>query len=693
MNRSIKISIVQFVVLLVLASCAFIIANFYLSYTDAVTELGKKIVKESSGRVIERTENLLLSTVAFNHLTSGTAQAVIEDRQIASRHEDVWKAFWEITRMDIPLESVYIGTSHGEFIQTRRYPKMATRVIIKSGSSRSETIIERDENYRPLNQTRTIPPNQDYDPRERAWYRNTGREKRNYWTGPYVFSSTKMLGITGSLPLLDRSGAIIAVAAVDIPLEFLSDFIRDQKITENSRAFIVNEKYELIAYPEKSKVVKKSVDGNLTLATVHDVEEGWLPQAHVQSQHRQRFLATVDGKTLIVNVINLPERIGLDWRIIITTPYDDLYSGVLRSLLTSVLIAILIVIVSIAVAYHFSSRITKPIARLADMTGEIKDFNLDNFRGVRSGIKEVTQLSISLMTTVNGLKAFRKYVPADLVRELIRVGQDAKLGGEAAEVSMFFSDIEGFTSISERMNPEELMVHISEYLDELSRVIMQERGTIDKYIGDSIMAFWGAPSRMESPEIHACRAALACQARLRDLNKRWSDAGKPVLKTRIGLNSGMVIVGNLGSTERLNYTIIGDEVNLASRLEGINKEYGTYIIAAENLYEKTRGHFFYRFLDIVAVKGKVQGVKIYELMGHHDQVAEERKRYAGRFESALDHFFQKDFGAAESILMELQQDDRSDASVNLYLERIASIKKDPGAISANSAGCTVMTHK
>jgi adenylate cyclase len=164
------------------------------------------------------------------------------------------------------------------------------------------------------------------------------------------------------------------------------------------------------------------------------------------------------------------------------------------------------------------------------------------------------------------------------------------------------------------MRTEALLQHISEYLDNLTTIILGQSGTVDKYIGDAIMSFWGAPVSDPDHELHGCRAALLCVSRLKTLNAKWASVGKPELNTRFGISSGDVSVGNMGSSERMNYTVLGDAVNLASRLEAINKYYGTRIIVGQDTYEAVREHFLMRPVDVVAVKGKARGVRIYELL-------------------------------------------------------------------------------
>jgi len=210
---------------------------------------------------------------------------------------------------------------------------------------------------------------------------------------------------------------------------------------------------------------------------------------------------------------------------------------------------------------------------------------------------------------------FSKFVSQDVVDELLANPDAIALGGAKKEITVFFSDVRGFTTISEKLGPEDLVGLLNEYLSEMTELIIDYRGTIDKYMGDAIMAFWGAPVKNDDHAYYACVAALAQYRALKELQKRWSERDIPVLDIGIGLNTGLAVVGNMGSSRRMDYTLMGDTVNLGSRLEGITKTYGVKICISEFTYERVKDKVYARELDLVRVKGKLEPVRIYELMG------------------------------------------------------------------------------
>ncbi|XDD45668.1 CHASE2 domain-containing protein [Leptospira sp. WS39.C2] len=212
-------------------------------------------------------------------------------------------------------------------------------------------------------------------------------------------------------------------------------------------------------------------------------------------------------------------------------------------------------------------------------------------------------------------QTFSKFVSKDVVDELLKHPDNLALGGSKREITIFFSDVRGFTTISEQLGPEDLVKLLNEYLSAMTDLIIEYKGTIDKYMGDAIMAFWGAPVPLEDHAYYACVAALAQLDHLKVLQQKWAERNVPVIDIGCGLNSGPAVVGNMGSSHRMEYTCMGDTINLGSRLEGSNKMYTTNIIISEYTYEKVKDRVVTRELDLVRVKGKTQPVRIYELLG------------------------------------------------------------------------------
>jgi adenylate cyclase len=275
-------------------------------------------------------------------------------------------------------------------------------------------------------------------------------------------------------------------------------------------------------------------------------------------------------------------------------------------------------------------------------------------------------------------ESFSRFLAPAIVDEVLGREGSLQLGGEKRELTALFADIRGFTTISERLDPPRLLELLNQYLTPMTDIIVsRHQGTLDKYMGDAIMAFWGAPQPQPDHALRACRAALDMLDDLERLRRGWHQAGLPDIDIGIGLNTGAMSVGFVGSQDRFyNYTILGDAVNLASRLEGANKFYGTRIIIGPNTYDQVRERVVARQLDLVRVKGKLEPVRIYELLGLGPA-------------SAADAAFLEAFGWGhgawlaqrwEEAMVHFREADRlrgGDECSRLYLARCERMRREP----------------
>lgn len=281
--------------------------------------------------------------------------------------------------------------------------------------------------------------------------------------------------------------------------------------------------------------------------------------------------------------------------------------------------------------------------------------------------------------------AFQQYLSPAVIEELIQDPKRLRLGGERRELSIFFSDLQGFTSLSEGLSPEELTALLNEYLSAMTDIIHEEGGTVDKYEGDAIIAFWNAPLAQDDHALRAVRAALHCQRTLARLRPAFAERVGKELHMRIGLNSGPAVVGNMGSRTRFDYTMLGDAVNLAARLEGINKQFGTYTMISESTWRQVSGEFRARQLSRVAVVGRKEPVVVYE-----PWLPEEYERHSARiavFERGLEQYYAGDFATAEQTFAGIADED---PPARNYLQRCRELRQAP---PAEWNGVWVMTSK
>lgn len=274
--------------------------------------------------------------------------------------------------------------------------------------------------------------------------------------------------------------------------------------------------------------------------------------------------------------------------------------------------------------------------------------------------------------------AFARYVPAKVVEELISHPEKLTLGGEERVISILFSDLQGFTAISEQMSPQQLVQLLNHYLTEMTKIIITEGGTIDKYQGDAIMAEFGVPPPVNNHADLAVTAALKIQRRLHELRQEWARCGLPELQCRIGINTGSVIIGNMGSEQVFDYTVIGDAANLASRLEGANKRYNTFLMISESTYNAlTPNRFRTRVLDVIKVKGKTEAVKVFEVYGESSApLAPGDGEYYQTYQAAFEAYLSRNFANAREQFVSALQLRPNDPAASGMMKRIDELNPD-----------------
>lgn len=287
---------------------------------------------------------------------------------------------------------------------------------------------------------------------------------------------------------------------------------------------------------------------------------------------------------------------------------------------------------------------------------------------------------------------FSQYVPKTYVQELIKNPDLLKLGGERRRMSMLFTDVAGFSTVSEKLTPEELVALLNEYLTAMSRVVFENDGIVDKYEGDLVMAEFGAPIWNPNHAAQCCRTGLVMQRRLTEMRKKWKAEGRIELHSRVGINTGDVIVGNMGSEEKFDYTVMGDAVNLASRLEGANKEYGTTIMIGHNTWLDVKDQFVTRPLDLLRVMGKLEPVAVYELIAENGETVPPEKLEAVRiYKEGMELFRQRKFEEADLKFIEALKADPTDSPSKVYHGRCELYRANPPADDWD--GVWTMQHK
>jgi adenylate cyclase len=457
------------------------------------------------------------------------------------------------------------------------------------------------------------------------------------------------------------------VLAIIIEYTRFAHFLAQLEVGHTGTAFIFDGSGELIAAPDKEADElhpARSQEALLPLARMVLAQAG--DEGRKEAWRRR---LTSEGEAYEVALTPLPFP---GWSLATVIPEAE-FLGPVETTLRRLIIGLAAgaLLAALLSAMLVRSVIAAPLARVVGEIRHVESFELDRVRRHPSRLAEISSLSGAIAEMAAGLSAFRKFIPADLVRSLLSQGVEAKPGGSIQELTVMFIDVAGFTGLSERMG-DRVVPLLSRYLDAVSEVIVANGGTIDKFIGDAVMAFWGAPTAQQDHAVRCCRAALACRKAIEAAGVN-DDQGHP-LQIRIGINSGRMLVGNIGSELRLNYTVIGDAVNVASRLEGASKQYGTQILIGAETARLIRDAFIIREIDSIVVYGRTEGLAVYELIGLAE-VSGENTAWIASYEAGLSRYRHRDFSGA-IVYFEAVLDERPhDWPASLLLERCKHLQQ------------------
>ncbi len=452
--------------------------------------------------------------------------------------------------------------------------------------------------------------------------------------------------------LADASGRFAGVVRVAI-LETNLDALAAPRAGEPERTFLCDDRGRLITRLTPGdrlhetdgdlRIAPERVTPELAAALTHPLlREVGPSKLYVQGRFEQH------GRPVLLSFQGLPETQG--WRVGVVVPEDEIQG--IRELQERQREMLLLAAGLIGVILLGGSLVLRSVRRdlagVVTQTARMREFDFAP-APPRAEFRDVEAVLDGMEQAKTALRAMGKYVPVALVRQLFQTKREPSLGGELRMVTILFTDIEDFTSYAERLSPDALAEALGRYFEAMTAAVHATGGTIDKYIGDAVMAVWNAPSPVEDHALRACRAALDCAAACDALYAAAAWGDRPRFVTRFGIHTAEVMVGHFGAPDRLSYTVIGDGVNLAARLEGLNKQYGTNLLVSDAMHEATKDAFAFRRLDRVAVKGRTQGCEVYELLGDA-RSAGARIALAHAYERALAHYLASRFEEAIAIL-------------------------------------------
>ncbi|MBU1231116.1 MAG: adenylate/guanylate cyclase domain-containing protein [Proteobacteria bacterium] len=637
MRLSLRTAIISFAIGFGLVLTASLATYNYFRSTDAALETASELIAQAGNSVQLR---IRLLAQPFNHYVDQVPLLPGAGTAPKGFNHPLLPIFLDALENNPQIYSLYFGYGDGGFFQAISLinrPQMTAKLKAPAGtrfalrridaeSRRGGGETSRLERWSFFSREQkvlgTTPPQPaTYDPRARPWFKSSMQAEGPQRTSLYVFSSTQELGLTVSSRVQAQSPVVFGM---DLTLNSLSQFLAEAKVGPSGQLLLFDRDGLLIGHPDPARLYRKtqSLDGpatveRTTMETLGDpaalacyrafVDSGRLP---IPTRHLR--VAGVDYMFQVQPMEELGS--GRDFAAVISRA-EDFTGPMARTRTRSLLFALGLMLVAVPLLAVCAGRFSKKLHALAEEADRIRTLDLDSSILMSSHIKEMQRLGSAVFSMRSALKSFSRYLPSALVKQFVDTGVDPMLGGERRELTLLFTDVEDFTPLSENLAPEELMLAMSEYFQVVGQAILECGGTIDKFIGDAVMAFWNAPFFSEDHVEKACVAALRLSKASEELNARRLGSGLPQLRTRIGVHTGAAVVGNIGSADRMDYTALGANVNLASRLEGLNKFYSTSILVSREVRERAKANFLFRSVDVVVPKGATAPMAVFELLG------------------------------------------------------------------------------
>ncbi len=524
------------------------------------------------------------------------------------------------------IDGVYVGYPGGAFFHVVDLRSAAWRMALDAprGATLAVRSMERDDQGKPFDrllfldasglqfaERRAAPTG--YDPRTRPWYRAAVNGKAPVATGPYEMATTGKLGMT--ISQAHRGNQKIVIGA-DVVLDTITDFLSRERLTDDSVSLVLDAVGRPIIHSDPTAM-------NRILATKNSAAPVAVPETDplIESIRRnppapgRASFVNVGDRTYLVMVTPLESALLLSGhRVVVAAPFDELMAAANDALVQSLAISGSVVVLAVLFSLVLAHLFTKSLNQLTASANRLQDLDFSTPIDVPSHVTEISTLNSAMNRARDAIFTFALYVPRELVRKGIESGQFTGRAGWRQEVTALFTDIYDFTTISEHHSPEAVVAMLSEYFDIFSEVVAAHDGTIIQFLGDSVFAMWNAPVADPRHAEHACRCALAVEERLDAFNAKQRGKGLPEFRTRFGIHTGPAVVGSVGAKERLQYTAMGDTVNVASRLEGMNKDYGTTILASGAVVAQCGDVIAFRPLGSAQPKGRARALEIYEIL-------------------------------------------------------------------------------
>ncbi len=615
--RRFRVDVGTIICAVALLQSLLLVAFGYWGAEKLVSKVGESAHKVNHDRV---EDNIL----AFLFKTEGLVRAIAHTPDLHPAGHDgeqTAELLWAALEQTPELDSIGVGSDDGHFLMAMRHPVSVVRQVLREGRTTTETWeyksppdSDGDEDPRRRYETTRIEAfRSEDDPVHQNWFTQAEKAQRAVWTAPFVLPSMKELGVSHARPSRrqDEEGAtqtLVAVASVS--LGHLSNLVRLFGGTGHGHSALLSADRHVIArsdQPHSVRVLENPDDGVLGALHAHmraNGSRGWTEDMAFGLVH--------EGQHYKVQTSRIA---ATDWHLVSWEPEEALLGALHRNVLWSLLLVLAFLAIALFISLRLSKLVTAPIENLSRTARRIGRLELDDLPRESSRVLEIQHLNQALDDSARSLRAFRKFVPVDMIRQLIAEGHALEPNGSPRRVTAMFTDVEGFTAIAESMPADVLMRQLTDYFNLATRVFARHGGVIDKFMGDGIMVLWGAPSDLPDAEHRACVASLELHAEMTELNRRWQAEGLQPFRTRIGMHTGVVVAGVLGSSDRLSYTALGDVINAASRIEGTNKQLGTRTLMSETTFEGLGGRLATRRIEEqVELRGRQTRMVLYELL-------------------------------------------------------------------------------
>lgn len=625
-----RTSITGAVMAFIVALAALLIAIQERALHLATKEAASAYMDAASAKALGRLQTEI-STVAslVDVLATSSSVADSNERTETGRAIPLFKAVLQ----ELPqIDSVYVGFENGAWLQVRgigelnddqrarlRAVSAATIAInlicpTPGGDLPMRRIFEdRDDNeVGELDLWRY-----GYDPRKRTWYRDTMKADRSLISAPYIAFSIGTPVITVSAPL---RGKVAGVIAADLKLNSFSKFVQTQRPGEHGIITIFDSTGALIAHPDFASFVVDAMThpSQPQSPNIKEISPGVVASVLQTSQGRDYYDGSIrngQGRDYLFRVAKFTLGDLYNATIVLLAAQEDFAQDVRRLHFTGLILATIAGAAFIPIVWIFGSGMSRSLKAITDEAVKLQKMAEPAPKPLASRISEIHELGSAMNLAQRAIWSFAHFVPKELVQRVIDNSISTELGGVREEISVVFTDVRDFTTIAEFADPDMLMHQTSRYFSVLTEAFLAEGGTIDKFIGDAVMVFWNAPNPQPDHVERACRAALTARLACEKLNAQFEAEGLKPFFTRFGIHVGEAVVGNVGSSERMNYTALGNTVNLAARLEGLNKQFGTAILVSEDVYSRVQHSFRFRPLELVLAKGMTRKTHVFELVG------------------------------------------------------------------------------